>query len=159
MKNRWIFFFLCAGILSSCNQDPSANWKETDLLAYGVPVSVSAPDSVQIKAGRIGPFTEVTMVSEDDGYSIQILASTAETSDMARLKSDQLAFVKGNPYYRKLVMEEEDGFIYETVIDSNTVSYGFRHIKIQGDQEYIFREGLTGFFDKEQVERMFESVK
>jgi len=158
MKNLWTLAFLLFGLFA-CQQDPMAAWKETDLLAYGIPVSVMAPDSVQIESGPLGPYQEVTLLSESEGYSIQVLASPANTTDLARLKAQQLAFVKENPYYQKLIREEEAGFIYETAIDSATVSYGFRYIVVQGDQEFVFREGLTGFFEREQVERMYESVK
>lgn len=157
MNKFCILIFIVIG-LWACQQDPTANWKETDLLSYGIPVTIIAPDSAEIKSGPLGPYQEVTLRSEE-GYSIQILASRAKTTDIAQLKAEQLAFVKDNPYYQKLIREEESGFIFETAIDSSSVSYGFRFIKVQGDQEYVFREGLAGFFTKDQVERMYDSVQ
>ena len=52
-------------------------------------------------------------------------------------------------------MKEEDGFIYQTAIDSSCISYGFRYIVLRGDLEITFQTGLLGTFSREEVERMY----
>ncbi len=146
-------------ILVSCQTDDAGKWSDTDLLPYGIPITVQAPDSLAVKTKDIGRFmTDVTLQS-DEPYNIQIFASDAETNDIAAIKADQLQEVKNHRYFSRIVREEEPGFIYETRLDSNTVNYGFRYVYLQGDKEYIFQTGLSGLFSLEETERMYEAVK
>jgi len=80
------------------------------------------------------------------------------TTDMAVLKDDQLREVKKNPFFKEVIFEETNGFIFQKQIDS-LYNYDFRYIKIQGSNEYIFQTGLTGTFSEEDVKEMYESVK
>ena len=146
-------------ILSACQSDSQKDWSQLDLLEYGVPLTIAAPDSVKVEKMSFGSIQDdITIVDEEENYSIQIYASDANTNDIAKVKADQLSSVKTNRYFSKIVEEEEQGFIYETAIDS-IISYGFRHIEIQGDREYIFQTGLIGTFTLEEVKRMYDAVK
>ncbi|MEM9849306.1 MAG: hypothetical protein AAF847_15585, partial [Bacteroidota bacterium] len=69
------------------------------------------------------------------------------------------ANVKDIPTFSKCVVEEEAGFVYESKIDSTTSFYGFRYIRLQGDQRYLFQSGLIGTFSLEEVNKMYASVK
>ena len=129
-------------------------------MPYGIPVSIMAPDSAEIKADDLGGglIKDVTIRGKDN-YNVQVFATQAETSDMARVKASQLADVKSIRYFEKIINEEEDGFIYQTAIDSNNISYSFRYIVLQGDLEIIFQTGLLGTFSQEEVERMYQAVQ
>lgn len=129
-----------------------------DLMKYGVPISIQAPDSAEVKTMDMGFMKDVTIKKGDDFY-IQIYASQASTTDVVKILAQQLQEVKDNRYFSKVVREEDAGFIYETVVDSTDINYGFRHIKVQGDNEFIFQTGLIGTFELEDVERMYEAVK
>jgi hypothetical protein len=157
---RYILLLSFAVLLSSCQQDTASQWQSTDLLSYGIPVSVMAPDSAQIKANDIagGLIKDVTIQTGPE-YSIQIIASSAETSDIAKIKADQLANVKGNRYFSQIIEEQEDGFVYETAVDSTHTSYGFRYIVVQGEQEIIFQSGLAGTFSLEAIQAMYTAVQ
>lgn len=154
------YFCLFFALFYACKSDPVQDWKETDLLACcQLPITVLAPDSAKIKNSNLGDlFKDVTIKSGSD-YSVQIYASEATTNDIAKIKSEQLKQVKEFPFFSKMVEEDENGFIYENVIDSSNINYGFRYIAVKGDMEYIFQPGLTGLFTEGQIRRMYEAVK
>ncbi len=145
-------------LIASCQQENAGSWKPKDLLPYGLPVTVLAPDSVEVNSSDLGGLMKDITLRGGDDYYIQIYASEATTNDIAKLKADQLAEVKSNRYFSRLVSEDEAGFIYESQIDSTNTLYGFRFVRVQGDQELVFQTGLTGIFSQEQAERMYQAV-
>ena len=155
-----ILFSLIALCFTACQSEPGGSLRETDLMPYGIPVSIMAPDSAEIKADDLGGglIKDVTIRGKDN-YNVQVFATQAETSDMARIKAGQLADVKSIRFFEKIINEEEDGFIYQTAIDSNNISYSFRYIVLQGDLEIIFQAGLLGTFSQEEVEKMYQAVQ
>ncbi len=159
MLFRTILCFLLVGVLGACSSDPQESWKPKNLLEYGIPISVNVPDpdSVIINKDDLGPFLDIT-VDGGEGYYLQIYASTAETTDVARLKANQLTMAKDQPYFSRIVEEEEAGFIFENQIDS-TSSYGFRYILVKGDQEIVVRNHLSRLFTLPEIERMYKAVK
>ena len=56
-----------------------------------------------------------------------------------------------------VILDEPNGFVFETVIDSTLHNFGFRRIVIQGDREYIFQSG-NGNYTKEQAEEMYQAT-
>ena len=155
-----VLFSGIALFFAACQSEPGNGLKETDLLAYGIPVVIMAPDSAAIKADDLGGglIKDVTIRGKDN-YNVQVFATQAQTSDLARVKAEQLADVKSIRYFQKVINEEEDGFIYQTAIDSSNISYGFRYIVLQGDLEITFQTGLLGTFSQEEVERMYQAVQ
>lgn len=145
--------------LWSCRQEAADDWKPTSLMPYGVPVTIMAPDSVVVKTSDMGGLLKDITVRGGEDYYIQIYATDAETTDISKIKANQLAEVKSNRYFSRIVREEEPGFIYQTQIDSNNINYGYRYIRVEGDKEYIFQPGLTGIYSLEEVERMYDAVK
>ncbi len=145
------FFFI------ACNTDPVSNYKALDLMGYGVPLTIMAPDSAAIKKEDWFSLQGITIKKDD--YEVQVWSSEATTSDKASLKANKLAEVKNNRLFSKIVKEDSDGFVFENKLDSATLFYGFYYLVVQGDQEYTFQNGLRGNFTLEQVERMYEAVK
>ncbi len=145
------------GLFPACQQDPAAQLKPLNLLEYGLPVTILAPDSAEVKQNDLGFIKDVTVRKGED-FSLQIFASESTTNDLSRIKADQLSEVKANPYFAEIVREEEDGFIYKLMVDS-LPNYGFRHFRIQGDLELIFQTGLLGTFSLEEVELMYQAVQ
>ncbi len=156
-------FSLITGLLlfffTACQ---NGNQKETlvplDLLKYGIPITVMAPDSAEVKMMDMGLLKDVT-IKKGDNFYVQIYASQAATTDPAKVLAQQLIEVKENRYFSKIIKEEPMGFLYETAIDSSLINYGFRHVRIQGDQEFIFQTGLIGTFSLEDVENMYTAVQ
>lgn len=131
---------------------------ELDLLEYGLPISIQAPNDPNITIDDLGFWKDVSVKKGDD-YFVQIIASDAATIDVNKVKQDQLKSVMDAPFFSKIVEEDTNGFIYEKKIDENNINYDFRFVKIQGDKEYIFQTGLIGTFTEDQVKSMYNSVQ
>lgn len=143
----------------ACGSDSSSDWAELDLTGHRVAVSIMAPDSAKVASKTVaGIIQDVTIKSPADNYSVQVLGSRASSNDMARLKAEQLELVRDNRYFERILTEEPNGFIYENKIDSTTI-YGFRYIVYQGDQEFVFQNGMEGTFNLVDIEAMYSAVK
>ena len=156
---KLILIVLCGLVIASCQQENAGSWKPKDLLSYGLPVTILAPDSVEVNSSDLGGLMKDIALRGGDDYSVQFYASEATTNDIDKLKAEQLAEVKSNRYFSRVVSEDEAGFIFENKIDSANTLYGFRFIRVQGDQEIIFQTGLTGVFSQEQTERMYQAIQ
>ena len=156
---RALCFLVLSLLLASCATDPAGSWSELDLTAHNLPVKIMAPDSAKVISSNLSSIMrDVTIKSEEDDYSIQILASQASTNDMTRLKAEQLELVRDNRYFSKVVREEDNGFIFENQIDSTSI-FGFRYIIYQGDQEFVFQNGFDATYGLEAIEAMYSAVK
>ncbi len=145
-------------MIVSCKNDTTKNLSKLDLMSYGIPISINAPDSADVKVMDMIVQKDITVKKGED-YSIQIFSMESTGNDLAQLKREKLSQVKGNRYFSKIVKESDDGFLFERKIDSTKVNYDFRYFKIMGDKEYIFQTGLIGDFNQEQVQKMYDSVK
>lgn len=154
----WSALLLISLFVLGCASDPASNYKELDLLSYGVPIKIMAPDSADVKKEDWIAQQGIT-VSKGDDYEVQIWAGEAASTDVATLKANKLAEVQSNRWFSKIIKEDSDGFIFENKIDSTTSFYGFYHLVIQGDNEYTFQNGLRGNFTLEQAEQMYDAVK
>lgn len=158
MKN----FSLLVGILfifAACSSEEKIELKPLDLLAQGIPVTIMAPDSADVKKSDFGPVMKDITIRKGKDYFVQIYASQASTTDISKLKAQKLAEVKSKKYFSKIIKDESAGFIYETKVDSNYIDYGFRYVQVQGSNEYVFQTGLIGPFTLEAVEKMYEAVQ
>ncbi|RMG79581.1 MAG: hypothetical protein D6714_16160 [Bacteroidetes bacterium] len=156
-------YFVAACVLGvialSChNENELESYVPLNLMEYGVPLTILAPDSAEVKTMDMGFMKDVT-VKKDPDYYVQIYASEATTRDVAKVLAEQLAEVKNGRYFKAIVREEPAGFIYQTAVDSSNTNYGFRYVRIQGDNEFIFQTGLIGTFTLDEVERMYKAVQ
>ena len=142
----------------SCKTDSTAGMKELSLLQYGAPITIKAPEGVEVKKSDLGVFQDIT-VKNEEGYYIQILASTATTLDVGEIKTSLMEDIKNSTFFSRILEEMEDGFIYEKKIDENNINYSFRRIKVMGDMEYVFQTGLVGKYTLEQVRAMYDAVE
>ncbi len=159
MKRLFLLVLLFL-VVWACADDAATKMKPLDLLPYGVPMSIKVPlDSPQIKTadGFLGE-KEVS-IKAGEGFDVLITYEPARTSDLAKLKSEQVSNVKEISNFSKMMQEEEKGFIYETQIDSTHAYYGFRYVHLQGSQFYLFQSGLIGTFTLEQAETMYHAIQ
>ena len=149
-----VSLFIC-----SCQSDDKNGMVERNLLEYGIPLTILAPDSVNITKTNYGVSKEVTIQTENSNdYNVQVYLAEATTSDESKVKTQQLEMLQQMPIFSKVILDEANGFIYETVTDSTLHSFGFRRVLIQGSREYIFQTGI-GTFTKEQAEKMYHATK
>ncbi len=150
-----VVLILCVLGLFACQDDNALKLVEVDLLKYGVPITIEAPESAAItKPSGDG---EVWIVDTASYFKIQVVKSPTTSVDVATVKAEELEFSKSIDGFSKLISEDMDGFIYEENYD--TISYDFKHIVISGDNKYIFQKLLTEIPTKEQVEVMYNAVK
>ena len=157
MPRLLALIFLWMSLLA-CGGEEETNYRALDLTEYNIPLTIQAPDSARVVAGKLGGIEDVTVRSPADRYAVQILASTAQTNDMARLKADELEAVRDNRYFERIVTEEPAGFVFENKIDT-TSAYGFRYIVYQGDRVIVFQNSFDGVYTLPEVESMYNSVK
>lgn len=144
-------------ILACQSGGDQLNLSERNLLEYGVPLMLEMPDSAEVKMMDWGIQKDIT-VKSDGWYSLQIFTSRATTHDRTELKNNLLETVQESEFFSEVSLDEPDGFIFELQIDT-VRSYDFRHVKIQGDNEYIFQAGMMGSFTREQVEDLYQIAK
>lgn len=143
----------------SCASDGGSDYRELDLTPYNIPVTIQAPDSAKVVTGSLSALMDdITVKSPADRYAVQILASTASTNDMSRMKAEELELVRENRYFEKIVSEEPAGFVFENRIDT-TALYGFRYIVYRGDREIVFQNSFDGVYNLDEIQRMYDSVK
>ncbi len=159
MKNTtFIALLLVGAALLSCGKDAKNKLKSLDLMPQGVPISIMAPDSAEVKVSDLVVQKDVT-IQKGEHFYVQIFMSDATAANAKALKAEQLEQVKTMPYFSKIIREDDGGFLYENKIDSTNLSYGFRHVRMQGDKEFIFQTGLIGNFSKEDAEAMYQAVQ
>ncbi len=158
MRNIIIILMFFFAFLVSCSGDKTSDLKPLDLMSYGIPLKVKAPAGTTVKVEDLGIMKDITL-KKDKNYFVQIISTSATTNDVVKLKEERLNEVKKNPFFSKVILMEDSGFVFEKKLSDSTFNYDFRHIKIQGDNEFSFQTGLYGIFDKEQVMSMYESVK
>lgn len=155
-----ILFSFCIINLSllSCEAGRAdAAWLERDLLEHGVPMTLVMPDSTKVKVVEWGIQKDITLVGED-WYNLQIFSSRASTHDRKVLKADLLQSVQQGTFFSEVILDEDDGFVFATQIDT-LLNYDFRHVKIQGDQEYIFQAGMSSSYTKQQIDQLYKIAK
>ena len=150
--------FIALLLVTACKKEKKNEYTTLDLLSYGVPLKVKAPPGTEVKVKDIGIAKDITLKKGDD-FFIQILNSSAITGDINKLKQQNLEEVKKSPYFSKVILDEDNGFVYEKKMNDSLYNYDFRYIKLQGDQQYIFQTGLFGLFTKDQVMNMYNAIK
>src|SRR5690606_723233 len=141
----FIFFISCSA------EDKNLPYK--DLLSYGIPIEIQAPDSVKINTSEVGALKDVTLTGED-GYKIQIFSSPAYNNKSTAVK-EYKEEISNHPQFKEFVREEPSGFVYAFQLDSTTVNYGFRYIFVKGGKEIVSQQGMLGIYTEDQAGQLF----
>lgn len=156
MSKSLFFTFLIFTYIVGCQSNTKPK-NGTDLLKYGIPYTIIAPDDVSMSKIGAGSLSDVN-IKNNTGYDLQIFMSEAYTADMPRLikiKKDQ---VIEHPQFSKIVEEFDNGFLYEKQDADGSRSFDFVIIKIQGDKEINFQAGNSKPFTESEVKSMIQSV-
>ncbi|MDB4443528.1 hypothetical protein N9157_03360 [Saprospiraceae bacterium] len=156
---RLFSFFITVVVFAACNNADDNYLKPRNLLEYGIPYTILAPDSVDIKKENLVVQDEVIIKSQkSDDYEVRVYFGEA-TKDVVATKGEHLNNLRSISVYSSVnvILDEPNGFVFETVIDSTLHNFGFRRIVIQGDREYIFQSG-NGNYTKEQAEEMYQAT-
>ncbi|WP_236976237.1 hypothetical protein [Membranihabitans maritimus] len=146
--NIIIFVFLI-----SCTSDNEKSYKYKDLISYGIPVEIKAPDSVEVSSTDLGIQKDVSLQG-DDGYNIQLFYSDAFRNQKAAVE-DYREVIRINPYFKEFVQDDENGFIYSFQLDSTTVNYGFRYVQVKAGKEIIIQPGMLGVYSLDEARKLY----
>ena len=150
-----VLFFAFVMITMFACKDAKVKFVEVDLLKYGIPVTIQAPESATITQ----PYGEGEVWVKDSlsNFNIQVMKMPTLGNDEAKVKAEELEVTKSIPGFSKLITEEKSGFIFKENIDVS--NYDFKYIIVQGDNQYIFQKGFTAIATLEEVEMMYNAVK
>ena len=157
--NRFFFTLVLLVLMIAvwgCGSD-SDGMSETSLLEYGVPITILAPDSLEVNRSSIAFQEDITVKGPDD-FSIQIFVGDAVVDDLPKAIQAHRESVQENPFFHAFTEEMPDGFIFENRIDTTHTTFGFRHVRLMGGKEYVFQEPLIGSLSEEQARHLYESV-
>jgi hypothetical protein len=143
-------------LLVACSKE-GPELQKLDLQPYGLPITILAPDSAVVQRKEYSFMKDYT-VKKGDRFFLQIFEFAAPKLDAAGEKLRQLASVREDPFFKEMIREEDQGFIFSRQSDSTAVEYDFRFIRILGDKELIFQTGLVGSFTLEDVRMMYKAV-
>lgn len=158
MRFRTLAYLIIGLLFFACSSNPNSQYKPFSLLEHGVPLTILAPENPDVKKVNFVVQDDITVKKGED-YNIQIFASEARTTDISKIKTEQMREVQSNQFFSKIMKEEDDGFVYESMIDSSLTNYGFRYFKIQGDKEFIIMNGLLSNYNLEQATDLYEAVR
>lgn len=142
--------------LMACKSDKVV-LKPLDLLPHGVPLTIMAPDSANVKVEDRTYFKDVTIEKAED-FGVNIMVSPITETDLSKLKQKELTDLKESPYFSEVVKDETAGFIYKSVVDSTHTTYDFRYFQVKGDTEYKF-SNTPVVRELKDVERIYEAIK
>jgi hypothetical protein len=157
MKKSAFLLALAALTLAACGNDKN-KLQPLNLLSYGVPLTIQAPDSAQVTVTEGPIFKDIVIKDEDSGLGVNIMAMPVTETDAAKLKAAELQDMQLSPYFSKVVEDNPAGFIFETVVDSTNVSYDFRYFQVKGDTEYKI-QNTPGTYTLAEVQRLLKSVE
>ena len=145
---------------SPASRDDQGAWAKLDLMPYGIPVEIMAPDSARVNVTRVGEVEDVAIRNEGiQPFSIQIFVQPVLLNDIPALKFNQINEVRSNPEFGKIVEEDEQGFIFFLNDVNGGERYHFRYVHLQADREYVFTSGFEERFSLEEARRMLNSVR
>ena len=149
-----LFFAFVIVTMFACKEE-KVKFVEVDLLKYGIPVMIQAPENAAITQ----PYGEGEVWVKDSlsNFNIQVTIMPTLGNDEAKVKAEELDITKTILGFSKLITEEKSGFIFEENI--GILNYDFKYIIVQGDNQYVFQKGFTAIATLEEVEMMYEAVK
>ncbi|MBT8233018.1 MAG: hypothetical protein HKO66_14480 [Saprospiraceae bacterium] len=160
MRNQIFFCFIIA-LLFSCKGDGvKSDFVDLDLMSYGMPIKIKSPTDPVISKDDLGIVKEVT-VKKGDGFYIQILSGKSYIRDIHKLVAQQKSDASESKYFSKIIEETDNGFIFEKKYPEldDRITYDFRYIKIQGDNQFTFQAGLMGQYTLDEIKAMFTAVQ
>jgi hypothetical protein len=155
IKSLWLVV-ICT-LLACQSGELKLNLSSKDLLEYGIPITLDVPDSADIKAMDWGIQKDVS-IKGGSWYDMQIFSSKVGNHKLEAVVKDVKESVEEGTYFSKFITVETDGFVFEMMIDT-MLNYDFRHIKVQGDNEYLFQAGMSGSYSQKQVEQLYQIAK
>lgn len=158
MKKIFYYSFIIISLIS-CGKKNDLNLVKTDLLQYGLPISIHVPQDATFSPLDMGGLKEVTIADSTSFFGVWAYATPISTSNVTQYKAERLATEKNRPTFTKLIREDRDGFIYESQLDEQTVSFQFAYFIIAGDKYYTLENIGTAILTKEQAIAIYDAIR
>lgn len=152
MRAVFLGFSLIYCLLISCGS-AEPEYKYLDLMSYGVPIEIQAPDSTEVTTSDMGVQKDLVLKGPDN-YQLQIFYSDAFRNQKSALEQRRET-IEENPYFKEFVREDPNGFIYAFEIDSTFTNYGFRYVKVKSGKELVIQPGMSRVSTLEDVEKLY----
>ena len=156
MRSSFALLLFATLLFTACKQ--ATPLVPTDLLSYGLSLKINAPANATVNFNDLGIMKDVT-VNDSAGFNIQIFESEAQLLDSKKVIEVLKAETQAKDVFSKFIQEDETGFIFEKKIGEDYINYDFRHIKINGDRQYLFQSAIAQTFTLDQVKLMYKAVQ
>jgi hypothetical protein len=157
MTLRHIFIVLAIS-LTACNSSTKSKTPgEVSLMKYGIPDEIYPSSTPTITPMQSKGLSNVS-IALDSTSEIQAFFGPTMTKNLAKLKEDRKREILTNPFFVKIIEENDEGFVYEKQVDSLTRSYDFRVIKQIGDSELIYQCGNKKEYSEAEAKAMMKVV-
>ncbi len=147
MKITHVFYpLLFIFILFACNSGEDERVESltmTDLSRYGVPVSIPLPVRNNVTQSPISFEKGVVISGDKVNMRVEALQTYAESLKNAQeLKKKIIAEKKEETDFVKLLIEDEQGFIYQTKDSELGNNFHFFYVIIKNNTQVEFTEGV-----------------
>lgn len=155
----YTLIFLSIILLVACQKNKDTELKPLNLMSYGYPITIMAPDSAKVRESLSSVISEVTITGKG-GYDLLVQSSeiTFSSSDPKEIKDREKKLVESSKYFSEVVKEEDHGFIYKIEIDSTIQRYDFVHVKVKGNKEFLFKGPYSNELNLKQAEWLYGIV-
>jgi len=152
----WFIILITAWSCNGPKQDKKS--VGTDLMKYGIPVSVMVPENSEITKGKTGRTSDV-YIKNDSGYNMHILMADARSGSVSSIVTERKKDIISSPDFIKIIEEYPDGFYYEKYGSDGNTGYDFFLVQIIGEKEVHFQGGLAVNFSEVVVKQMIKSIR
>lgn len=151
--------------LIACESTPAeekpAFTKTVNLLEYGIPVELNAPEDAKVVDASDDMIQDLRI--EGDHYYVQIYGTVATRPSCKTLADEALIDYKTkNATFQRVVKQDECGFVYAVKTENDTTTYyNFDYFAVKGNKEYRFMSTTSPLvkLNQAQVEAIYEAVK
>ena len=142
--------------------EPESTFTKTvQLIEYGIPVSIQAPEDAQVTNQSDNFMQDVLL--KGTHYYVQIYGTPATTTNCNNLAQEALTDLKTtDPTFKQVVRQDDCGFIYAIQTENDTTTYyNFDYYAIKGNKAYRFTSTSGPLVDLNQsdLEAIYEAVK
>ncbi len=159
VKNVTLYLWFIIIMITSCGSPKKDNHNQgTDLMKYGIPVTLLVPENAAITKGTTGR-TDNVYIKNDSGYNMHVLMADARSGSVGTIVAERKKDIVSSPDFIKIIEEYPDGFYYEKYGSDASTGYDFFLVQIVGDKEVQFQGGLAVNFSEAVVKQMIKSIR
>ena len=154
-----VLLLTVVGILTSCGKKDELNLVKTDLLQYGVPITIKAPKTATFESSDLAGLRGVVITDSMSYFQLSAYANPITTSDVTQYKAEKLGTERARETFTKLIQEDRDGFIYESKWDEQTTGFQFVYFVVAGDKYYTLENIGNSILTLEEAKRIYNAIR